>query len=173
MNNSEVITMLTYFANANQVAQAKSVQISLNDTENKDVYCLKVPGSAFVIKQNDIISVTGNCHVSLMNYLIKETFDEADMKMLAEVIDTAVQQEIQWGQHTYGDSILGISKESTENYIKYIANNRAKSVGIGVLYKGFNINPYAYLDMKKKENFFETSVTEYSQSTAVAGWDDF
>jgi ribonucleoside-diphosphate reductase beta chain len=112
-------------------------------------------------------------HVSLMNYLIKETFNEDDMKMLAKVIDTAVQQEIQWGQHTYGDSILGISKESTENYIKYIANNRAKSVGIGVLYKGFTVNPYAYLDMKKKENFFETSVTEYSQSTAVAGWDDF
>jgi ribonucleotide reductase beta subunit family protein with ferritin-like domain len=43
-----------------------------------------------------------------------------------------------------------------------------------VLYKGYNKNPYEHLDKEeKRENFFETTVTEYSQSGSVKGWDDF
>ena len=37
----------------------------------------------------------------------------------------------------------------------------------------FTKDPYEYLDTEKRENFFETTVTEYSQSSAVTGWDDF
>jgi len=127
-------------------------------------------GVSKVIKYIENDEVT---HVSFMNYLVKELFDEADMEMLKGVVDKAVQQEIQWGHSIYGDSILGISKQSTEEYVKYVANQRTKVLGLGTMYKGFTVNPYAYLDQKKKENFFETSVTSYSQSTAVDGWDDF
>ena len=62
---------------------------------------------------------------------------------------------------------------STESNVKYLANQRAKVVGLGIIYKGFTENPYAHLNQAKKENFFETAVTEYSQSTAVSGWDNF
>lgn len=130
----------------------------------------KAVGVSKVIKYIENDEVT---HVSFMNYLIKELFDQDDMEMLKGVVDKAVQQEIQWGHSVYGDNILGISKQSTEEFVKYIANQRTKVLGLGVMYKGFTTNPYAYLDQKKKENFFETSVTSYSQSTAVAGWDDF
>jgi len=128
-------------------------------------------GIAKLIKYIENDEVT---HVSFMNYLIKDqlTSDE-DKEMLAEVIKEAVEQEIKWGVEIYGDNILGISKESTEAFVKYLANQRAKLVGLGTLYKGFTTNPYAHLDAKKKENFFETTVTQYSQSTAVEGWDDF
>jgi hypothetical protein len=35
-------------------------------------------------------------------------------------------------------------------------------------------NPYLHLDVKSRGNFFETSgMTDYSQSGAVGGWDDF
>jgi ribonucleoside-diphosphate reductase beta chain len=130
----------------------------------------KAVGVAKVIKYIENDEVT---HVSFMNYLIKELFDEDDKQMLRAVIDTAVQQEIAWGHAIYGDNILGISKASTEAKVKHLANQRAKVVGLGTLYKGFNTDPYAYLDQAKKENFFETNVTEYSQSTAVEGWDTF
>jgi len=82
-------------------------------------------------------------------------------------------QEIEWGKAIYGDKILGISEKSTEDYLKYLANQRSKLIGTGVLYKGYNTNPYDYLNGAKRENFFETKVVEYSQSTAVEGWDDF
>lgn len=127
-------------------------------------------GIAKVIKYIENDEVT---HVSFMNYLVKELLtSKEDLAMLEGAIREAVEQELKWGRATY-TNILGISDESTEAYIKYIANQRAKTVGLGTLYKGFTTNPYAYLDAKKKGNFFETTVVEYSQSTAVAGWDDF
>ena len=131
----------------------------------------KAVGVSKIIKYIENDEVT---HVSFMNYLIKDllTTDE-DKLMLTEVIKQAVEQEIAWGWSVYGDDILGVSKASTEAFVKYLANQRAKLVGLGVIYKGFNTNPYAHLDSNKKANFFETSVTEYSQSTAVEGWDDF
>lgn len=126
------------------------------------------PASIIKYIENDEVT-----HVSFMNFLIKDMFNENDLKMLEGVIREAVDQEIGWGHEVYGDSILGISKQSTESYVKWMANQRAKVVGLGVLYKGFSTNPYAHLDQAKKENFFETTVTQYSQSTAVEGWDDF
>lgn len=131
----------------------------------------KLVGVAKIIKYIENDEVT---HVSFMNYLIKDLLTtEEDKEMLVGVIKQAVEQEIKWGHSVYSDDILGISKDSTEAFVKYLANQRAKLVGLGVVYKGFNTNPYAHLETKKKANFFETTVTEYSQSTAVEGWDDF
>lgn len=115
-------------------------------------------------------------HVSFSSYLIKDQFDlnnKEDRDILIETLQEAVEQEIKWGKEIYGNRILGMSEESTEAYVKYLANQRAKLVGLGTIYKGFNTNPYVYLETDKRENFFETTVTEYSQSTAVGGWDDF
>jgi ribonucleoside-diphosphate reductase beta chain len=116
-------------------------------------------------------------HVSFMNYQIKELFDvrnnPEDRKLLTDTIMEAVEQEIKWCQSIYGDRILGINNESTEAYVKWLANQRSKLIGCGVIYKGFDKNPYEYLSAERRENFFETTVTEYSQSAAVKGWDDF
>jgi ribonucleoside-diphosphate reductase beta chain len=133
----------------------------------------KIANTAKIISyiENDEIT-----HLSLMVSLIKETFDlnnDTDKEILRSTLMEAAEQEIEWGYEIYGDKILGISKQSTEGYVKYITNQRAKVIGLGVLYKGFTENPYSYLKQAKKENFFETAVTEYSQSTSVSGWDSF
>lgn len=116
-------------------------------------------------------------HVAFMIHLVKEKFnmkDQADREIIRKTLEEAALAEIEWGKEIYGDRILGISERSTEEYIKFLANQRSKAVGAGVLFEGYNTNPYQYLDKEdKRENFFETSVTEYSQSTAVTGWDDF
>ena len=130
----------------------------------------KAPRVAKMIRyiENDEV-----CHVNFMSSLIRETFDESDKEMLRETLRVAAEQEIRWGKEIYGDRILGVSEESTESYVKYLTNQRAKVVKIGTIFPGFNENPYAYLDAKAKSNFFETKVEEYSQSTAVDGWDTF
>ena len=113
-------------------------------------------------------------HLSMMTHLVKELFDltdSTDVEILTSAITEAVEQEITWGHEVYGDRILGVSKDSTEKYVKFLGNKRAKSIGLGILYKGFNKDPYEYLTTEKRENFFETTVTEYSQSSAVSGWD--
>jgi ribonucleoside-diphosphate reductase beta chain len=116
-------------------------------------------------------------HVSFMNYQIKELFDVKnnleDRNLIINTLKEAAEQEIEWCHSIYGDRILGISKESTEKYVKWLVNQRSKLVGCGVIYKGFDTNPYEYLNADRRENFFETTVTEYSQSASVEGWDDF
>lgn len=124
------------------------------------------------------IELDETSHVSFMNYQIKEIFDlskdSPDSKLLEDTIKIAVEQEIEWAHANYGDDILGISKQSSEEYIKYIANQRSKLLGIGTIYHGFNKNPYSHLESRNRENFFEKgAVTEYSVSSAVEGWDDF
>lgn len=133
----------------------------------------KVANVAKMIKYIENDEVT---HVNLFANIIREIFDlndPNDRRILLDNIMQAAEQEIQWGKEIYGDRILGISQESTEAYIKYLTNQRTKLLGLGVVYKGFTKNPYEYLNAQKRENFFETKVTEYSRSEAVDGWDDF
>lgn len=133
----------------------------------------KVANVAKMIKYIENDEVT---HVNFFAHIIREIFDlnnEADRKILLDNITAAAEQEIEWGKEIYGDRILGISTESTESYIRYLTNQRTKLLGLGVVYKGFSKNPYEYLNAEKRENFFETKVTEYSRSEAVDGWDDF
>lgn len=133
----------------------------------------KVANVAKMIKYIENDEVT---HVNVFANIIREVFDlndPADRQILIDTITQAAEQEIEWGKDVYGDRILGISQESTENYIKYLANQRSKLLGLGVIYKGYTKNPYEYLNTEKRENFFETKVTEYSRSEAVDGWDEF
>ena len=135
----------------------------------------KVVEVASMIKYIENDEVT---HLSFMNYQLQELLDltpgSSDVDMVVKSIEAAVEQEIEYGHATYGDWILGMSYESTEQYMKWLANQRCKLLGIPKIYQGFDTNPYAHLDARKRENFFEKSaVTEYSTATAVEGWDDF
>lgn len=115
-----------------------------------------------------------NTHLAFMIHLIKDlNFTSSDMDMLVDVIKRATEQEIEWSCEVYGNRILGRSEVQSEMYTKYLANQRAKAVGLPEIYGGYSVNPYAFLETKKKENFFESTVTEYTQSTAVKGWDSF
>lgn len=133
----------------------------------------KVANVAKMIKYIENDEVT---HVNMFASLIRETFDlenAGDRQILLDNIVQAAEQEIEWGKEIYGDRILGISQQSTEDYVKYLTNQRTKIIGLGTVYKGYTKNPYEYLNAEKRENFFETKVTEYSRSEAVDGWDDF
>ncbi len=131
----------------------------------------KLTQTAKIIKY---IKTDENNHLKLFEHLLKELIDyEEDAAWVSEAIDMAVEQEIEWAKETYGEGILGISKKSSENFIKFLGNKRLKAVGLNPLYDVTD-NPYQHLDVGKRENFFEASaVTEYSKSEAVSGWDDF
>ena len=133
----------------------------------------KVANVAKMIKYIENDEVT---HVNMFANIIRELFDmnnEDDRQILLDGLMKAAEQEIEWGIEIYGDRILGISTASTENFVKYLTNQRTKLLGLGVVYKGYTKNPYEYLSAEKRENFFETKVTEYSRSEVVKGWDDF
>ena len=124
-------------------------------------------------------------HVVIFQQIIKEIRNENpdffEDSVIFEMFDQAVKQEITWTNHIIGKNILGISEKTTEEYTKWLANERLKGIGLQPLYKGFDKNPYKQLerfadtdgDGNVKANFFEGSVTSYNMSSSIEGWDEF
>lgn len=92
----------------------------------------------------------------------------------------AAEQEMAWSNAIIGDNIIGINKDTTEKYTKFITNQRLKEIGLKPIFKGFDVTPYPHLEKiadtagegSVKGNFFEANVSAYNQSSAVEGWDD-
>lgn len=117
-------------------------------------------------------------HVTIFANMLKEIKNEFpamyDEKVLIEMMDTAVKQEIKWSKHILGKNIIGMGNENVENYTKWLANERLAMLGISPLYEGVTSNPYKHLERmqdnnSEKGNFFESTVTNYAQSSAMSG----
>lgn len=140
-----------------------------------------MPGSSDIFK---MINRDELSHVRLFQKLVPEAMQifPHSVDQIYEMFDTAVQHECRWTNHIVGNNILGITDSSTEQYTKYLANIRLRSIGLEPLYPEpkYRKSPYAHLerfsDTKKeahtKANFFEASVTSYVMSSGVGGWDE-
>ena len=71
---------------------------------------------------------------------------------------------------------VGLNAEEFEQYIDYIADRRLESCGLAPLNPEAIKNPFPWLaemmDIKKEQNFFEGTVTEYQKSSSLAEVDD-
>ncbi|MEI8011056.1 MAG: ribonucleotide-diphosphate reductase subunit beta [Candidatus Omnitrophota bacterium] len=120
-------------------------------------------------------------HVVLFTNIIKEIRREFpamyDEKMVVEMFQSAIAQEITWSDHIIGDRIPGITKKTTALYTQWLANSRLEMLGIAPLFPEATINPYRHLESmadnnSEKTNFFESTVTNYTQSSSMNGsWD--
>ena len=115
-------------------------------------------------------------HVTIFANIIKDIKNEFpdvyDEEMLLEMMDTAVKQEIKWSKHILGKTIIGMGHENIENYTKWLANERLNMLWIKPLYDNIVSNPYKHLDRLQdqnweKWNFFESTVTNYTQSSGM------
>ena len=120
-------------------------------------------------------------HVTIFANIIKEIKvefpDIYDEKMIYDMMGVAVDQEIKWSKHILGKNIIGMGHENIENYTKWLANERLNMLWIKPLYSNVVKNPYKHLDRlqdnnSEKGNFFESTVTNYAQSSAMNwSWD--
>lgn len=120
-------------------------------------------------------------HVTIFANIIKEIKKEFpeiySEDTINEMMKIAVDQEIKWSKHILGKNIIGMSHHNIENYTMWLANNRLSMLGIPPLYPDVISNPYKHLDRlqdnnSEKGNFFESTVTNYSQSSSMNGsWD--
>lgn len=71
---------------------------------------------------------------------------------------------------------VGLNAEEFEQYIDYIADRRLESCGLAPLNEDTMKNPFPWLaemmDIKKEQNFFEGTVTEYQKSSSLGDVDD-
>ncbi|WP_270749849.1 ribonucleotide-diphosphate reductase subunit beta [Fusobacterium hominis] len=142
----------------------------------------KMMGTSDVIR---LINRDELSHVVIFQQIFKEILTENpdffDYNMVYNMFAKATEQEISWTNHIIGDNILGITKDTTEKYTKWLANERLKTLGLDELYPGYDKNPYRHLekfadtegDGNVKANFFEGSVTSYNMSSSIEGWDEF
>ena len=90
---------------------------------------------------------------------------------LTQMLREGTENEIAWGQYITDDKILGINNTLIERYIKYLANQRADSIGLQPLYPDIKENPMAWIESfsnlnSTKTDFFEAKVTNYTKAAA-------
>lgn len=138
----------------------------------------KMPGSVQEIRY---INRDENTHLWLFRNILLELqkeepqmFTEKDLKMIGEMIDEGVKQEIAWGHYVIGDEIEGLNKQMVADYIYYLGNQRYESLNLGVLYPGYETEPesmrwvgqYSNANLVKTD-FFEARSTAYAKSSAL------
>ena len=110
---------------------------------------------------------------------IKNEFPEMfDEKLIYEMFEYAVNAEIKWSKHIIRNRVMGMNDENVENYTRYLANLRLQTLGLQPLYPEVTKNPYKHLERlqdnnSEKSNFFESTVTNYAQSSSMKGSRDF
>lgn len=118
-------------------------------------------------------------HVTLFANIIKELKKEFpeifDKDLVYEMFEKAVDQEIRWSNHILWNSVIWINEETIDKYTKWMANQRLELIGLDALYPEYTTNPYSHLDRlqdnnNEKSNFFESTVTNYTQSSSL-NWD--
>jgi ribonucleoside-diphosphate reductase beta chain len=115
-------------------------------------------------------------HVALYQHILKELpySTEHGDDWIYDFFETATDLDIKWNQYIIGNNILGITNDSIDKYSKYLCNKRLKGIGLKPIYADIS-NPYKHLEKLAtdtvKTNFFDGTVTTYSQSTALEGWD--
>ena len=138
----------------------------------------RMPGSVQEIRY---INRDENTHLWLFRSIIMELrkeepqlFTEETDRMIREMIEEGVEQEIAWGHYVIGDDIEGLNRQMVTDYIKYLGNLRYSSLGLGTLYEGYEEEPesmrwvgqYANANLVKTD-FFEARSTAYAKSSAL------
>ena len=127
------------------------------------------------IRRDELTHVT--IFANLIKEIKKEFPDMYDEEMIVDMMDTAVKQEITWSKHILWENIIWMWHENIENYTKWLANERLSLLWIKPLYENVVKNPYKHLDRlqdnnSERGNFFESTVTNYAQSSAMKwSWD--
>jgi ribonucleoside-diphosphate reductase beta chain len=131
----------------------------------------KMLGSSQMIKFIHRDEIT---HLVIYQNMIKDLKKEMPEIFTTEFVDEvlqmfreAVELETAWGKYITNGEILGLSDKNVELYIKYLANERLRKVGLPNLYP-VGENPLKWVDEFSKfndqrTNFFEGNVTNYSK----------
>ncbi len=116
-------------------------------------------------------------HASFGIRCVKQIMQEEklnyDPKAVQEMWQEAEAAEEGYANYILRDPILGYSKEAHIGQFRFIANRRARQLGMQEPFPGAE-STLPWLDeqanMRKEKNFFETRVTEY-QTGGALNWD--
>jgi ribonucleoside-diphosphate reductase beta chain len=111
--------------------------------------------------------------IKVAKTILQEEKIQLDPKAIRDMWDECEAAEAGYAGYILRDPILGYSKEVHLEQFRFVANRRAKNLGIEEPFPGAE-NAVPWLDeqanTRKEKNFFETTVTEYQTGGALK-WD--
>lgn len=111
--------------------------------------------------------------IRVARQIMQEENISLDPVQVREMWDEAEAAEGEYSKFLLPSPILGYNAEDHHEQFRFIANRRARSLGMDEPFKGAK-NALPWLDeqanMRKEKNFFETRVTEYQTGGALK-WD--
>ncbi|MDY3914691.1 MAG: ribonucleotide-diphosphate reductase subunit beta [Phocaeicola sp.] len=138
----------------------------------------RMPGSVQEIRY---INRDENTHLWLFRSMIlelqkemPELFTPEKKDIYRSMIREGAEQEMAWGEYVIGDEIEGLNKQMVRDYIMYLANLRARSIGLETIYEGHEEEPASMKWVSQysnanliKTDFFEAKPSAYAKSTAI------
>ena len=110
--------------------------------------------------------------LKVVNQILEEENISFDPKAVREMWDESEAAESDYANYILRDPILGYSAEYHTEQFRFVANRRARTVGLEEPFPGAkNVSPWLdeQATMRKEKNFFETRVIEY-QTGAQLEW---
>jgi len=122
------------------------------------------------IRRDELTHVT--LFANIFNEIKREFPEMFKKEILLNMFKDGVEQEIKRAQHILWDNIIGMNKSNIQKYTRRLANERLKLLWLEPLYPEATENPYKHLDRiqeqnAEKSNFFESTVTNYTQSSSM------
>lgn len=111
--------------------------------------------------------------IRVVRQLLQEEALELDPAAVATMWREAETAEADYANYILREPILGYSAEAHMGQFHFVANRRARQMGLTEPYPGApNVLPWLdeQVNLRKEKNFFETRVTEYQTGGALA-WD--
>jgi len=124
-----------------------------------------------------------SCHMNfafeVVNTVRKEEPELFDAQMaedIANMLDEAVECELQFANDVLGEGVQGMSYNDTREYLQFVADQRLVQLGLDKRYG--SKNPFAFMelqDVQELTNFFERTVSSYQMGVEgdVAFDEDF
>lgn len=117
-----------------------------------------------------------NFGIDLVNQIKAENphlWTDAFKEEVEALFRKAVELEYAYAEDTMPRGVLGLNAGMFKGYLRFIANRRAKQIGMTELFPDEE-NPFPWMsemiDLKKERNFFETRVIDY-QAGGTLAWD--
>ncbi|SMO81271.1 ribonucleoside-diphosphate reductase beta chain [Melghirimyces algeriensis] len=111
----------------------------------------------------------------LMEY--PELNTEKNRQFVTDAFHKAAELETRWGHYILGNHFDGIEPEQLRDYIRFMANKRARELGAEPPFEGYKKNPMrwiiAYQDVNRgKQDFFEGKSRQYTKVSDENGFDE-
>ena len=154
---------------------------------NDKVYCVSVPSGMFLARRNGGIFITGNCHLTITQTLLKilkdepsEGFQEVIRSKQSEAIAMfaeAAEEEKKWASYLfqYG-SMMGLNAEILHRYIEWLTDSRLTALGFSKMFGTKNpimgwTEPY-FNSQAVQPAPQETDITSYVKNSTINDIED-